>query len=79
MVPPYMEDKMPDIQVCPACGGSGTVGSDICETCYGTGSLPLRGVNFIISKTLEKVNDVLDKCNDIKEKVDEIKEKVDTL
>lgn len=67
---------MPDIQVCIICGGSGVAGTDICETCYGTGSLPLRGINFMISKTLGKVNDTLDKCNDIKEKCDDIMNKL---
>ena len=67
---------MPDIQVCSACGGGGIVGNKICETCWGAGALPLRGISAHVAKVMEKINDTLNKCNDIKEKCDEIMNKL---
>lgn len=66
---------MPEASTCSACGGSGYLGSDLCDSCLGTGSLPLRGLPLYLKTVFndmsDRLDDVMDKCNDIFEKVNE--------
>ncbi|MDP2646638.1 MAG: hypothetical protein U1C57_01955 [Candidatus Doudnabacteria bacterium] len=59
---------------CPTCGGPGYLGEELCSTCYGGGSIPLRGVDRHIAKLIvdTKIAAALavTKANTLESKVD---------
>jgi len=72
---------------CSFCGGDGYIDGNICETCYGAGSLPPLGMSSYLMKHLlavagvaqdldERIADLEDKVDDILDKCNDIFEKV---
>ena len=41
---------------CGDCGGSGSVGNQICIACFGSGALPLSGMNLYLSGNFIGIN-----------------------
>lgn len=66
------------VTTCLYCGGDGYINDNLCEYCYGTGSLPPLGISAYTAKDtrqiLKKTDDILDKCNDILNKLDDVLE-----
>lgn len=58
---------------CPDCNG-GYIGDEVCGTCIGQGSLPVRRVEGYIKKHVgdmeDKLSDIMNKCNDIADAIE---------
>ena len=81
---------MPEPSTCSTCGGGGYLGSDICDSCIGTGSLPLRGLHLYLKTVLDDMSDKVDAitvdltaleawCTTVNQKLAYLKEKIDAL
>ena len=64
------------VGACPTCTATGWVEGTLCTTCYGAGSIPLRGMAAHLAALAAEIDTIKSKVTHTKKTVDDIWAKI---